>query len=168
MELARTTTKLELTPRLKVLAAEMRENSERWFPELHDGTHDMTVFYTLGLAGEAGEVANVVKKMNRGVSFDIALHAGLAAELADVFTYLLLLAGEVGIDLIEEYDRKRVYNDGRWGHDVPASFREACVIIVNEKGGASSVEVAEELTRRGWYPLCTVIDVADELKAHFG
>ena len=44
------------------LALLMRDDSERWFPQWHDGSTGMplTVAYALGLAGEVGEVANVV------------------------------------------------------------------------------------------------------------
>jgi len=102
--------------KLQLLAGEMRANSERWFPQLHDGTKDLSVFYALGLAGEVGEVANVVKKMQRDTGFDVALYAGLAAELADVFVYLLLLADECGVDLLLEYRHKVTVNEQRWGN----------------------------------------------------
>lgn len=94
------------------LAAEMRQNSERWFPQMHDGTFDLRTFYALGLVGEAGEVANVVKKGLRSGALDLL---DLGAELADVFTYLLLLADECGIDLVDEYHAKVEVNEARWG-----------------------------------------------------
>lgn len=102
---------------LMVLAGEMRKNSERWFPQIHDGSIDLTTFYALGLAGEAGEVANIAKKLMRsepGLNV-VDLHAGLATELADVFTYLLLLAEELGVLLVDEYERKVAVNEERWG-----------------------------------------------------
>lgn len=95
---------------LRVTAAEMRANSERWFPQLHDGTIDLVVFYGVGLVGEAGEVANVIKKRMRGEPTD-----SIGEELADVFTYLVLLADELGVDLVREYKRKAVTNQVRWG-----------------------------------------------------
>lgn len=94
------------------LAMEMRRNSERWFPQMHDGTFDLRTFYALGLVGEAGEVANVVKKGLRSGALDLL---DLGAELADVFTYLLLLADECGIDLVDEYHAKVEVNEARWG-----------------------------------------------------
>jgi hypothetical protein len=51
----------ELSRQLSVLAGEMRANSERWFPELHDSGQDLRVFYALGMSGEVGEVANEVR-----------------------------------------------------------------------------------------------------------
>ena len=95
------------------LAATMRSNSERWFPEMHAGRVPLDVFYALGLAGEVGEVANLVKKVMRGD--DMSTLEGIGTELADCFTYLLLLADELGVDLVAEYDAKTIVNEGRWG-----------------------------------------------------
>lgn len=102
---------------IEEIAKAARENSERWFPALHaraaEGSIDLAVFYTLGLAGEVGEVANLVKKFVRAnVTPDAAT---LGDELADVFIYLLLLADEIGVDLVEEYKKKVVVNEERWG-----------------------------------------------------
>lgn len=101
---------------LAELAWEMRSNSERWFPEMHaDPQIPMHVFYALGMSGEVGEVANEVKKGLRGHQENGVRHIDLAAELADVFTYLLLLADELDVDLIAEYRKKAALNEGRWG-----------------------------------------------------
>lgn len=107
------------TTELWKLAAEMRANSERWFPRWHDGSAEMPlrVAWALGLCGEVGEVANVVKKQSRdGDSAELS--EGVGAELADVFVYLLLLADECGVDLVEEYRRKVIVNDARWSGQV--------------------------------------------------
>jgi NTP pyrophosphatase (non-canonical NTP hydrolase) len=100
---------------VRALTEQMRANSERWFPDTHEQRiMPLAAFYALGLAGEAGEVANVVKKMVRdGSSAD--LRASLGIELADVLTYLLLLADEVGVDIVEMYRVKAEHNDRRWG-----------------------------------------------------
>jgi NTP pyrophosphatase (non-canonical NTP hydrolase) len=106
---------LALTDLLERLAAEMRANSERWFPRWHSPFLGMPlrVAYALGLVGEAGEVANVVKKVQRdGDAYD---GEGLGPELADVLTYLLLLADEAGVDLVAEYRAKAAVNEARWG-----------------------------------------------------
>ena len=58
------------------------------------------------LAGEVGEACNLLKKARRGTKIDIE---ALADELADVFTYLDLLAARHGIDLAEAVVRK--FND---------------------------------------------------------
>lgn len=108
------------SPILSALADQMRENSERWFPRWHspDLGMPLAVAYALGLAGEVGEVANVIKKMQRDGYAD---GEGIGAELADVFTYLLLLADECGVDLVAEYRAKVKVNEARWG--APASGR---------------------------------------------
>ena len=101
---------------LSGLARQYRENSERWFPKWHgpDLGMPLTVAYALGLAGEVGEVANVVKKMQRdGESAELA--EGLGAELADCFIYLLLLADEAGVDLHAECEAKVLVNEVQRG-----------------------------------------------------
>ncbi len=71
----------------------------------------------LAFIGEAGEAANVAKKLNRyrdGIRGNKetadALHAKLRQELGDAFVYLDLMAQSVGIDIfdagIEVFDRK--------------------------------------------------------------
>ena len=100
---------------LNELAGQMRANSERWFPELHAGGMDLRVFYALGLSGEVGEVANEVKKGVRGHQQNGVRHIDIGPELADVFTYLLLLADEYGVDLLAEYEAKAAFNEARWG-----------------------------------------------------
>jgi len=59
------------------------------------------VYPTLGLAGEAGEVANKVKKIQRdfdGVLNDAARRA-IASELGDVMWYVAQTASECGLSL---------------------------------------------------------------------
>jgi NTP pyrophosphatase (non-canonical NTP hydrolase) len=54
------------------------------------------LYPALGLAGEAGEVANKVKKIIRDGTFD---RAGIAAEMGDCLWYLALLARDLNLDL---------------------------------------------------------------------
>lgn len=63
-------------------------------------------YVTLGLVGEAGEIANKVKKVARdmdGVVND-SVRLAIRAELGDVLWYLSQLATEVGYDLSEIAD----------------------------------------------------------------
>jgi len=61
-----------------------------------------STFFAIELAGEVGEVCNVVKKLERereGIPGSRATLADLAEELADVITVADLLAERYGIDL---------------------------------------------------------------------
>jgi NTP pyrophosphatase (non-canonical NTP hydrolase) len=69
----------------------------------YPGAGENIVYPTLGLAGEAGEVAEKVKKLLRddgGVMTDERLQA-LAGELGDVLWYVAQVATEAGLDLEE-------------------------------------------------------------------
>jgi NTP pyrophosphatase (non-canonical NTP hydrolase) len=68
---------------------------------VYPGAGDNLVYPTLGLTGEAGEVAEKVKKLIRddaGVLTE-ERRAALAAELGDVLWYLAQVASEAGLDL---------------------------------------------------------------------
>lgn len=105
---------------LTAIARQARTNSERWFPRVHDPDRQaapLAVHYALGLVGEAGELANLAKKALRlgnaeGAAF-LATEAG--PELADVFTYLVLLADELGVDLLNAFVEKQAVCEARWG-----------------------------------------------------
>ena len=67
---------------------------------------------TLGLAGEAGEVANVVKKIQRDFGGEITdeIRLKLKDELGDVLWYLSACADELGLTLAEiaEFNVKKL------------------------------------------------------------
>jgi NTP pyrophosphatase (non-canonical NTP hydrolase) len=98
---------------LTLVARQSRWNSERWFPELHDGNIELGPYYALAMAGEVGEVCNLIKKSVRNE--EMVVVKDLELEMADVFTYLLLLADEYGIDLIKAFEAKQEVCELRWG-----------------------------------------------------
>lgn len=59
------------------------------------------IYPTLGLAGEAGEVAEKVKKVIRDKAgvFDAATRTAIAKELGDVLWYVAQIASELELDL---------------------------------------------------------------------
>jgi NTP pyrophosphatase (non-canonical NTP hydrolase) len=61
------------------------------------------IYPTLGLCGEAGEVADKVKKVlrDRGGEFNAAVRDDLLLELGDVLWYAAQLATELGLSLGE-------------------------------------------------------------------
>lgn len=71
------------------------------YPGAGDGTTGAVVYTALGLAGEAGEIANKVKKIirdNDGV-LTPEVASDLAKELGDVFWYLARFAAEIDYPL---------------------------------------------------------------------
>jgi len=56
-------------------------------------------YVTLGLCGEAGEVAEKVKKFIRGDTKEVELHSSLFKELGDVLWYISQCATELGTNL---------------------------------------------------------------------
>jgi NTP pyrophosphatase (non-canonical NTP hydrolase) len=69
---------------------------------------------TLALAGEVGEVAELVQWLPAGADGDGDLRARLGEELADVLLYLVRLADVVGVDLGAEAAKKLAQNEQRF------------------------------------------------------
>lgn len=103
---------------LNELAKSAQEDSMRWFP------HMQTLpLQALCLTGEAGEVANAVKKIVRitdppaELVTQHELRDHLIEEMVDVLTYLLSMMGNPMFEDINwqgEYDAKRKYNERRF------------------------------------------------------
>lgn len=101
---------------LKDISDHAWERSNAWFPQIHAlSTLELFHHVVLGLVGEAGEVANVVKKANRNHSLPDP--AVLGPELADVLVYLMHVAAVAGVDLEKEYWAKSEFNERRFGRD---------------------------------------------------
>ncbi len=97
---------------LREIQKQIGEDSNAFFPELADDL----VHHVLGLCGEAGEVANLFKKVQRGdLSFEEEDTISMFLdELADVLIYTLSIAEVIGVDLGECYRVKREYNQSRF------------------------------------------------------
>ena len=85
------------------------------------------------VSGEAGEAANIVKKIRRGdFSLDEARPL-LGKELADVVTYLSILAYRAGIDLGDAVIEKLNEVSERVGSDVRLSHEGAYRLVTEKK-----------------------------------
>jgi NTP pyrophosphatase (non-canonical NTP hydrolase) len=65
------------------------------------GDKEGIAYTALGLAGEAGEIANKCKKILRGDYPAHNIREDVAAELGDVLWYVAMLADEFGVDMGE-------------------------------------------------------------------
>jgi NTP pyrophosphatase (non-canonical NTP hydrolase) len=90
------------------------EDSERWFGDM--ASAKSIPHNVLSLCGEVGEVANIIKKLERGsLSLgDAKTRYALSMELADVYTYLLNICGLLHIDIERAYEIKRAENMQRF------------------------------------------------------
>jgi len=95
---------------LSYLAKECKEDTDRWFPNTNK-----LPFMALAMAGEVGEVANWIKKVERGSHTLEEVREALSEEVVDVFIYLLNIAGLLELDLEEGYYAKRIKNEERFG-----------------------------------------------------
>ena len=99
---------------LGLLSKQCLEDTERWFGD-QPASHSV-VHHALALAGEVGEFANIVKKVDRGsYEFrDAKVRHMLAMELTDAFIYILNLAAMLNIDLEKSYMHVRGLNEKRF------------------------------------------------------
>lgn len=106
---------------LQEMLWEQEENTKRWFPRL---THDLR-HMALGLAGEAGEVVNLIKKLDRGDfeldditdgnNVSVTKRDLIAEEVADVLIYALNIWCALGVDPDRVLREKNEYNELRFG-----------------------------------------------------
>lgn len=100
------------TKSLQEIAEEIAKDSQDWFGD--GGAHKNLGVSALGLAGEAGEVADIVKKVMRGSITIAEARDDIAEELIDVMHYWLMLCYMFGVDITAEYDKKREINVQRF------------------------------------------------------
>lgn len=89
------------------------KDSEDWFPSVARSVNH----HTLSLCGEAGELANLIKKVDRGSldGMDAKVRHDVIMEIVDVFIYTLNLAALFQVDLEKAYEYKRANNVKRFG-----------------------------------------------------
>ena len=72
----------------------------------------------LGIAGEAGELCEVIKKIARLRDTNghkvVNPRSKLEEELADLFYYMIVLADRLGIDLLDALEKKMIENRRRY------------------------------------------------------
>ena len=95
------------------LSQQCVNDSERWFGDTAGAS---VPHRALALAGEVGEVCNIIKKIERGSLNlgDAKVRHHLAMELADVYVYLLNIAGMLHVDLERAYELVRTKNEQRF------------------------------------------------------
>jgi len=99
---------------LQEMIAQCVDDSGRWFP----GKAQSLPNLVLCLAGEVGEVANLVKKNVRGSLSSTAMMEELPEEVIDVLIYLCNLMGHETfqhVDWNAIWSAKRQYNESRFG-----------------------------------------------------
>jgi NTP pyrophosphatase (non-canonical NTP hydrolase) len=99
---------------LNELINQATTDSHRWFP----GKAQELPNQVLCMAGEVGEVANLVKKNVRGSISHDEMMAELPNEVIDVLIYLVNLMGNPifsHIDWGTKWDIKREFNEQRFG-----------------------------------------------------
>jgi len=94
-------------------------DSRFWFPGVHETQQSSVVHFSLGIAGEVGELVNLIKKRNRD-DWPMCFVGGewtekVAHEAADVAIYLLDICAELDIDLEAAIEAKRAILIERWG-----------------------------------------------------
>lgn len=106
---------------LGILANKIHEASAEWFPQIYKREdYEQIIHATLGVIGEAGELANVVKKANRSGWTD-ELNQWAITEAADILIYVLLLFELLEADPFAAIEEKHAMNALRFSSNGPAS-----------------------------------------------
>lgn len=108
---------------LRGLAKRCHANGAQWFPSNHLSQRTAVTHCTLGLAGEAGEVANKVKKLYGYVDQDVpeGLRSDIVGELIDTLIYNLVLLDLFDADIDVEVEKVVAKCVGRWGAEAVTS-----------------------------------------------
>lgn len=109
---------------IEELARRCHANSANWFPTNHAAQRSAVTHCTLGLVGEAGEVANKVKKLYGYVDQTVpdSLRDDIVGELIDTLIYDLVLLDVLGADIPAEVEKVVAKCVARWGPEADTSF----------------------------------------------
>jgi len=93
-----------------------RDHSGRfdWSVRVTQDNLDVLAFLALGICGEAGELANIVKRVVRGDDSLRGARHEIEEEVADIFIYLVKTCNQMEIDLEEAYLNKLERNRSRF------------------------------------------------------
>lgn len=99
---------------LWTLSLAAQRNSARWLGE--SGIASDLSHMTLALCGESGNLANIIKLIDRGEldPEDAHAHFQMVMGLADVFVYVLNIASILQVDLLRAYEQKVIANEKRF------------------------------------------------------
>ena len=103
---------------LQALGKESLTRSRAWFPDAYRTPEDALLHVGMGIAGEAGEVIDEIKKMHaRGTLLtDPARIENLKGEMCDLLIYLVSLGRMIDIDWLEWLRHTLEKCEGRWSH----------------------------------------------------
>jgi NTP pyrophosphatase (non-canonical NTP hydrolase) len=104
---------------LQQLAKQCGRDSEKYFPMIESArgtTYGRLLHDAAACASEAGELLEIVKKIDRGsLSYDNeGVRAALEGEAVDVFIYVMNVFCDLGVDPLKAFFKKRDYNNGRF------------------------------------------------------
>lgn len=104
----------QLMGQVQYMQEEAGKDSKRWFPD----TAKNVFFMAACMQAEAGEAVNIAKKIERGdMTWLDDVRGKFAEEVIDAFTYMLATFDLIGLNLIEEYYKKRAINERRFGNE---------------------------------------------------
>lgn len=104
---------------LQALARQCNADSEKYFPAYESAKSSSTgrlFHYGVGMSTESNEFLEIIKKIDRG-SLDYndpQVKHDLEKEAVDALIYLMNAFGEMGIDPLEAYNKKRAFNHARF------------------------------------------------------
>lgn len=123
---------------INLIVHEVRRDTKEWFPDKADDLG----FMGLALAGELGELCNLIKKVERGdLTLDEA-RKDIGEEATDVLIYLCEIFGILGISPSHMYDIKRRKNVARFANGFTKRFD---ALPANAEGYAASGDTADSV-----------------------